>query len=97
MSDERATGNGLDRRLRDLELWRVRVEVELDTSRRTREKYIPIVEELVSEDKIAQRIHEAVRATDRRAWTRKERALAWVFAATTVGSFVLQILGRWPS
>jgi len=71
--------NSIERRLRHLELefarWQPTVDSELRAARETRLKYIPILEELMSEDRLEKALTVALNNTQTQAWTRRERVM----------------------
>ena len=74
----------LENRVRDLEefrRWSTAQHLEAD---RRAERYVPLIESLVNEDKVAEAVGEAMQKAEARGWSRRERWMAYglfVFAA----------------
>ena len=81
--------------IRDLEEFRRWSEAQHQHWRSMEAKYVPIIDDLVSEDRVATAVGEAMRGAEARGWTKRERFLAYglfVFAALGAIGTVFTIL-----
>lgn len=91
MNAESSHNGPIEARVRNLELWRERVNAELVNSIKFRSRYGRVIEDLVSEDETAQRIADALRASEAGRWSRKERLFAYALAGSALGVFGLNV------
>lgn len=82
--DWQRTWGQLENRVRDLEEFRRWSEDKHRRAEERAERYVPLIEELISEDKITEAVGEAMQKAEARGWSRRERWMAYglfVFAA----------------
>lgn len=84
--------NDFDQRLRELEIWRGRVDAELTQAAAVRVKYVPILESLLNNRSEARGRKAAANASERHGLTRRQAFLAYLGGTVLVASFLLSVV-----
>jgi hypothetical protein len=83
----------LAERVAELELQQALTDRRVFDLERARETYVPVIEDLVDQDKIAKAISESLQSAAARGWTHRERLFALIGVAALLVNLILNVAG----
>ena len=93
MNEQERFNGTTEQRLRRLENWRVTVDIQIDESRRIRERYLPKLDELIDKDNLADAVAQALEKHRTKVFTTGQKLVAGLVAVATLVNVALNVTG----